>query len=85
MKNLLLLLLLISLLFIFGGNTYAIHKTAPAETQKTEQESEIVQPVTAQQVVSTYKLQALINLLQKKGIITKNELMKEVDTLRQGK
>jgi hypothetical protein len=72
-------------LFITGGNTYAIHETAPAETQKIEEEGEIVQPVTVRQAVSTYTIQALINILQKKGIITEKELMKEVDKLKQGK
>lgn len=85
MKTFFSLFLIMFTLLIAGGNTYAIHETTPAETQKTEEQGETVQPVTVRQAVSTYTIQALINILQKKGIVTEKELMKEVDKLKQGK
>ena len=77
-----LVVITICLLFISfpGSNAMAIHKTIPAETESTETLGITIQPVRSPQT-ETLKLKALINILEKKGLITKDELQEEIERL----
>ena len=61
--------------------SYAIHEQAPAESAPAEGKG--TTPVVSKGASSdATTLRALINLLEKKGLITKEELRKETDRLK---
>jgi hypothetical protein len=61
--------------------SYAIHETQPAESSPVEDTG--TTPVVSKAVpADATTLQALISLLEKKGLITKEELRRETDRLR---
>ena len=64
--------------------SYAIHEQKPAESSPVEGKG--TTPVVSRGAsADATKLQALINLLEKKGLITKEELRKETDRLKSGR
>ncbi len=64
--------------------SYAIHEEKPAESAPVEGSG--TTPVVSRGApVDATKLQALINLLDKKGLIKKEELRKEIDRLKSGR
>lgn len=64
--------------------SYAIHEQKPAESEPVEGTG--TTPVVSRGApADATKLQALINLLEKKGLITKEELRKEADRLKSGR
>ena len=64
--------------------SYAIHEQKPAES--TPAEGTGTTPVVSRGAsADATTLQALINLLEKKGLITKEELRKETDRLKSGR
>ncbi|MEE9523746.1 MAG: hypothetical protein V3V59_03235 [Thermodesulfovibrionales bacterium] len=80
MKKLYVIIVSLLLVVPVGDHVLAIHKTIPAETESTETMSITIQPVRSSRT-EPYKLKALINLLEKKGLITKEELQKETERL----
>lgn len=62
----------------------AIHKTIPAETESTHAD-ELTTQTSAPRQSSYNKLQALINLLTNKGIISEEELKREIKKLNEMK
>jgi hypothetical protein len=83
-RTILLILAILFFVFIAGKNTFAVHQTIPAETQKTPPKAELPQIGLAQTSDKTVTLQALIKLLEKKGVITKIELREEIENVKQG-
>jgi hypothetical protein len=81
MRTVLATIILTGLLYVQAGPVFAIHKTIPAETESTESQGITIQPVISKQN-DYYKLQALINLLVNKGIISKEELQAETNRLK---
>ena len=64
--------------------SYAIHEQEAAESAPVEGKG--TAPVVSRGAsADATTLQALINLLQKKGLITKEELRKETDRLKSGR
>lgn len=64
--------------------SYAIHEQEPAESKPVEGKG--TTPVVSKGAsTDATRLQALINLLDKKGLITKEELRKETDRLKSGR
>jgi hypothetical protein len=64
--------------------SYAIHEQQPAESSPVEGTG--ITPVVSRAApAEAATLQALISLLEKKGLITKEELRKEADRLKSGR
>ena len=64
--------------------SYAIHETQPSESSPVEGTG--TTPVVSRAApADATTLQALISLLEKKGLITKEELRKEADRLMSGR
>ena len=64
--------------------SYAIHEQSPAESKPVEGTG--TTPVVSRDAsTDAATLRALINLLEKKGLITKEELRKETDRLKSGR
>ena len=64
--------------------SYAIHETQPSESSPVEGTG--TTPVLSRTApADATTLQALISLLEKKGLITKEELRKEADRLMSGR
>ena len=80
MKKLIVITTFIFFISFPGSSAIAIHKTIPAETESTETLGITIQPVQTPKDES-YRLKALINLLEKKGLISKEELQKEIERL----
>jgi hypothetical protein len=80
MKGLIVITICLFFISFPGSNAIAIHKTIPAETESTETLGITIQPVRSSQT-ETYRLKALINLLERKGLISKEELQKEIERL----
>ena len=80
MKKLYVIITCFLLIVPVGDHVLAIHKTIPAETESTETLGITIQPVRSSQT-EHHKLKALINLLEKKGLISKEELQKEIERL----
>jgi hypothetical protein len=66
----------------FGLYASAIHDLSPAETQKPDQPAAPYQFKQVQPARDVYTLRALINLLEKKGIISEKELNEEIERLK---
>ena len=64
--------------------SYAIHETQPSESSPVEGTgtTPVVSRATPAEAIT---LQALISPLEKKGLITKEELQKEADRLKSGR
>lgn len=77
---------LLSIVFLcaVSAAAFAIHEEIPAETQPSEQPS-VLFPARIRSSQNDYAWQALINLLEKKGIITRNELQEEIRRLKAGR
>ncbi len=80
MKRLIVITICLFFISFPVSNAVGIHKTIPAETESTETLGITIQPVRSPQT-ETLKLKALIDLLEKKGLITKEELQKEIERL----
>jgi hypothetical protein len=80
MKKFLVLILCILVVVSLGFNVSAIHEEIPAESQVVDAAGRT--PVLTGTAPPDYSLQALINLLEKKDIITKKELREEIEKLR---
>lgn len=74
--------IVIILIILTGDYAIAIHETIPAETESTETPGTTIMPVRSPRDAS-YRLKALINLLEKKGLITQDELQMEINILRE--
>ncbi len=74
---------MISVFFVLslGVNTYAIHEEIPAETQKIVQPRATI-PGQISRPAKDVTVKALINLLEKKGVIDKKELREEIERLK---
>ncbi len=83
MKKLFLFSLSMVVLCAAFGTAFAIHEEIPAETQPSQQPS-VLFPATVQAPQDAYRLQALINLLEEKGIITRDALNEEIRSLKAG-
>ena len=81
MKKIFLSPLSIVVLCAVFGTAFAIHEEIPAETQPSQQPS-VLLPTTVQSPQDAYRLQALINLLEEKGIITMDALDAEIRRLK---
>lgn len=82
MKKLFFLLTGIMVIFVFAVSSFAIHEEVPAETQKSETPPFVIPSKSMQQSGDFYKLQALISLLEKKGIINNRELNDEIKKIQ---
>lgn len=85
MKRVITLCILTIIFCIVGEITHAIHKDIPAESQVPQTEGKMTTPAVTRASQDVYTLQALINLLEKKGVITKIELNEEIKRLKTGK
>ena len=84
MKRPILGIIVFCAILVIAAVSYAIHEQEPAES--TPVEGKGTTPVVSRGAsADTTKLQALINLLEKKGLITKEELRKETDRLKSGR
>jgi hypothetical protein len=84
MKRLILGIIVFCSMLAVATVSYAIHEQNPAESKPSEGTgTTLVVPRGASADATT--LQALINLLEKKGLITKEELRKETDRLKSGR
>ena len=81
MRKIFLSVMSIAFLCAASAAAFAIHEEIPAETQPTEQPS-VLLPARIQASQDDYAWQALINLLEKKGIITRNELQDEMRRIK---
>ncbi|UCE78540.1 MAG: hypothetical protein JSV13_08510 [Nitrospiraceae bacterium] len=81
MRKIFLSLLSAGILGAAFGTAVALHETSPAETQPVQQPS-VLFPATVRSSQDAYRLQALIKLLEEKGIITKDELDEEIRRLK---
>lgn len=82
MKKIFFLMIGIMMMSIFAMSSFAIHEEVPAETQKSETPPFVIPSKSMQQSGDFYKLQALISLLQKKGIINNRELNDEIKKIQ---
>ena len=84
MKGTILGIIVFCVMLAVASVTYAIHEQEPAES--TPVEGKGTTPVISKGgPADATTLQALINLLEKKGLITKEELRKETDRLKSGR
>lgn len=84
MKRPILGIIVICAMLAVAAVSYAIHEQKPAESPPVEGTG--TTPVVSRGAsTDATKLQALINLLEKKGLITKEELRKETDRLKSGR
>ena len=84
MKRRILGIIILCVMLAVASVSYAIHEQEPAESKPVEGKG--TTPVVSRGTsVDATTLQALINLLEKKGLITKEELRKETDRLKSGR
>jgi len=82
MKKTSILIVTILLLLGSGGTSIAVHSEVPAETMKVDENTQgKVQAFRPSP--EFFRVQALINLLIKKGVITKEELEDEILRMKQ--
>jgi hypothetical protein len=84
MKSPILAIIILRTVLAVATVSFAIHQEIPSETAPVEGEGvTLITPRGASLDATT--LQALINLLEKKGMITKEELRKEIGQLKSGR
>lgn len=82
MKQFLVVLTYAVFLGAFSGEAHAVHQTQPSETQKSDSPSVSLQ-VKQPQGAQSDTVEALINVLDRKGLVTREEIRKELEKMRE--
>ncbi|MGW8272093.1 MAG: hypothetical protein ACWGN7_01755 [Thermodesulfovibrionales bacterium] len=82
MKRLLFALACSCILAAFSGQAHAIHQTSPSETQRPDAPAMPFQVKTAQEPQQSDAVQALLNILDRKGLVTKEEFREELEKMK---